>query len=156
LFNLKFVEHVRAYVTGLALRTPVVPSEWLSDAYKSQVSLKCENLQHTGSFKARGALSVMRSLTPAQLKKGVTAVSGGNHAQAVAWAARELGVDCVVEMWETASAFKVERTRGFGATVDLSSPDPSAAYDRALELVSSDAERRFLERRLRDVQPPPA
>ena len=61
--------------------------------------------------------------------------SAGNHAQAVAWAAREEGVDCVVEMWESASAFKLERTRGYGATVDLSPPDPAAAYDRALGLV---------------------
>ena len=61
--------------------------------------------------------------------------SAGNHAQAVAWAAREEGVDCLVQMWEGVSPLKVEATRGYGATVDLSPPDPAAAYDRVLAVV---------------------
>jgi threonine dehydratase len=99
------------------------------------VWLKAELLQKTGSFKARGAINRILTLTPEEKERGVVTWSAGNHAQAVAWAAREEGVDCVVEMWATASAFKVERTRAYGAEVDLSSPDPAAAYDRALELV---------------------
>jgi threonine dehydratase len=61
--------------------------------------------------------------------------SAGNHAQAVAWAAAEEGVDCLVQMWEGVSALKVEATRGYGAAVDLSPPDAAAAYDRVLAIV---------------------
>src|SRR5262245_23730376 len=72
---------------------------------------------------------------PAERERGVVTWSAGNHAAAGAWAAAQEGVDCLVEMWETASALKVEATRSYGATVDTSSPDPAAAYDRVLEIV---------------------
>jgi threonine dehydratase len=123
------VEAARERIAGRVLRTPALQSD------AGGVWLKAELLQKTGSFKARGAINRMLTLSEDEKQRGVVTWSAGNHAQAVAWAAREEGVDCVVEMWESASAFKVERTRGYGATVDLSPPDPSAAYDRALELV---------------------
>jgi threonine dehydratase len=123
------VEAARERIAGRVVRTPLL---W-SDA--SGVWLKAELFQHTGSFKARGALNWILALTAEEKRRGVVTWSAGNHAQAVAWAAAQEGADCVVEMWETASAFKVERARRLGATVDVSSPDPSAAYDRALELV---------------------
>jgi threonine dehydratase len=124
------VEAARERIRGRVLRTPVFQSE-----ASGGVWLKAELFQQTGSFKARGAINRILSLSEAEKRNGVVTWSAGNHAQAVAWAARAEGVDCVVEMWESASPFKIERTRGFGATVDLSPPDPSAAYDRALELV---------------------
>lgn len=127
------VEAARARIAGRILRTPVFRSDAAGDTW-----LKAELLQKTGSFKARGALNRILTLSEEEKRRGVVTWSAGNHAQAVAWAAREEGVDCVVEMWESASAFKVERTRGYGATVDLSPPDPAVAYDRALELVESD------------------
>jgi len=102
------------------------------------VRLKAELLQKTGSFKARGALNRLSALTSEERKRGVVTWSAGNHAQAVAWAAAEEGVDCLVEMWQSASPFKVEATRGYGATVDLSSPDPAAAYERTLEVVEEE------------------
>ena len=107
------------------LRSPAAGGVWL----------KAELFQHTGSFKARGALNRIAALTAEERERGVVTWSAGNHAQAVAWAAAQEGVDCLVEMWETASAFKIERTRGYGATVDTSSPDPAAAFDRTLEVV---------------------
>ncbi len=122
------VAAARERIAGRVLRTPALRSH-------DGVWLKAELFQHTGSFKARGAINRILALTEEEKRRGVVTWSAGNHAQAVAWAARAEGVDCVVEMWESASAFKIERTRGFGATVDLSPPDPSAAYDRALELV---------------------
>jgi len=122
------VEAARERIAGRVVRTPTLQSH-------GGVWLKAELLQRTGSFKARGALNRMLTLTADEQRRGVVTWSAGNHAQAVAWAAQEEGVDCVVEMWESASPFKIERTRGFGATVDLSPPDPAAAYDRALELV---------------------
>jgi len=121
------VESAREMLRGRVVRTPTLMT--------GGVWLKAELLQHTGSFKARGALNRISALTPAERERGVVTWSAGNHAQAVAWAAAQEGVDCLVEMWGTASAFKVERTRAYGATVDVSSPDPAAAFDRTLEVV---------------------
>jgi threonine dehydratase len=123
------VERARALLTGRVHRTPTFRSTTLG------VSLKAELFQKTGSFKVRGALNRIAALTPDERKAGVVTWSAGNHAQAVAWAAREEGVDCLVQMWEGVSPLKVEVTRGFGATVDLSSPDPAAAYDQTLAVV---------------------
>lgn len=126
------VERARAVLAQRINRTPTFVSAALG------VSLKAELLQHTGSFKARGALNRVAALTPEERERGVVTWSAGNHAQAVAWAAAEAGVDCLVEMWQTASAFKVERSRSYGAAVDTSSPDPAAAYDRTLEVVEQE------------------
>jgi threonine dehydratase len=123
------VERAHSVLGERIHRTPTFRSAALG------VSLKAELFQKTGSFKARGALNRLSSLTPEERRSGVVTWSAGNHAQAVAWAAREEGVDCLVEMWEGVSPLKVEVTRGFGATVDLSAPDPAAAYDRTLAVV---------------------
>jgi len=123
------VERARAVLDGRVVRTPTLESAALG------VSLKAELFQHTGSFKARGALNRLAALTPEERERGVVTWSAGNHAQAVAWAAAEAGVDCLVQMWETASPFKVERARSYGASVDVASPDPAVAYHRTLETV---------------------
>jgi threonine dehydratase len=124
------VEAARERIAGRVVCTPVFRSDATGGVW-----LKAELFQTTGSFKARGAINRILALSEEEKRRGVVTWSAGNHAQAVAWAARAEGVDCVVEMWESASPFKIERTRRFGAAVDLSPPDPSAAYDRALELV---------------------
>jgi threonine dehydratase len=121
-------------LAGRIHRTPTFSSASLG------VSLKAELFQKTGSFKVRGALNRLAALTPEERPRGVVTWSAGNHAQAVAWAAGEEGVDCLVQMWEGVSPLKVEATRGYGATVDLSPPDAAAAYERALAL--TEAERR--------------
>ena len=113
-------------LAGRIHRTPTFSSAALG------VSLKAELFQKTGSFKARGALNRLGALTLEERRRGVVTWSAGNHAQAVAWAAAEEGVDCLVQMWDGVSPLKVEATRGYGAIVDLSPPDPAAAYDRAL------------------------
>jgi threonine dehydratase len=123
------VERARAVLAGRIERTPTFGSRSLG------VSLKAELFQKTGSFKARGALNRLAALTPEERERGVVTWSAGNHAQAVAWAAAEAGVDCLVQMWQTASTFKVEAARSYGATVDVSSPDPAVAYERTLEVV---------------------
>jgi threonine dehydratase len=123
------VERARTVLAGRIHRTPTVGSLDLG------VSLKAELFQRTGSFKARGALNRLAALTPEERQRGVVTWSAGNHAHAVAWAAAEEGVDCLVQMWEGVNALKVEATRAHGATVDLSPPDPAAAYDRVLEIV---------------------
>jgi threonine dehydratase len=126
------VERARAVLAGRIERTPTFGSAELG------VSLKAELFQRTGSFKARGALNRLSALTPEERERGVVTWSAGNHAQAVAWAAAEAGVDCLVQMWQTASAFKVEAARSYGATVDVSSPDPAVAYERTLEVVEQE------------------
>jgi len=128
--NREDVERARETLAGGVLRTPTLRSPAAGGVW-----LKAELFQHTGSFKARGALNRLAGLTEEERGRGVVTWSAGNHAQAVAWAAAQEGVDCLVEMWETASAFKIARTRGYGATVDTSSPDPAAAFDRTLEVV---------------------
>jgi threonine dehydratase len=126
------VEHARSVLDGRIHRTPTLRSTTLG------VSLKAELFQKTGSFKARGALNRVVALKPEERSRGVVTWSAGNHAQAVAWAAGEEGVDCLVQMWEGVSPLKVEATRGYGATVDLSPPDAAAAYDRALALAEEE------------------
>jgi len=123
------VERARSVLSGRIHRTPTFASATLG------VSLKAELFQKTGSFKVRGALNRLGALTPDERERGVITWSAGNHAQAVAWAAAEEGVDCLVQMWEGVSPLKVEATRGYGATADLSPPDPVAAYDRTLAIV---------------------
>ena len=123
------VKHARTVLAGRIRRTPTFDSRVLG------VSLKAELFQETGSFKARGALNRLLALTPEERESGVVTWSAGNHAQAVAWAAAQVGVDCLVQMWKGVSPLKVEATRGHGATVDLSPPDPAAAYDRVLAIV---------------------
>jgi threonine dehydratase len=127
------VEQAREVLAGRIHRTPTFGSTALGG-----VSLKAELFQKTGSFKARGALNRLAALTPEERARGVVTWSAGNHAQAVAWAATEAGVDCLVEMWQTASPLKIEAARGYGATVDVSAPDAAAAYERTLEVVEGE------------------
>jgi threonine dehydratase len=109
-------------------RTPLLENRTL------RARLKCELLQRTGSFKVRGALNKISSLTEEQKRRGVIAISAGNHAQAVAYAAALEGIDALVVMWQGASPQKIEATRGYGATVDLQATDPSDAFDRLHQL----------------------
>ena len=109
-------------------RTPLLENRTL------RARLKCELLQRTGSFKVRGALNKISTLTEEQKRRGVIAISAGNHAQAVAYAAALEGIDALVVMWQGASPQKIEATRGYGATVDLQATDPSDAFDRLHQL----------------------
>jgi threonine dehydratase len=108
-------ERIRPYVH----RTPVLASRTLDERVGSRVFFKCENLQRVGAFKARGAFSRLTLLTPEELARGVVAFSSGNHAQAVALAARELGARATIVMPKDAPALKVAATRGYGAEVIL-------------------------------------
>jgi threonine dehydratase len=123
------VERARAVLAGRIHRTPTLGSTALG------VSLKAELFQKTGSFKVRGALNRLVALTPEERRRGVVTWSAGNHAQAVAWAANQEGVDCLVEMWQGVSPLKAEVTRRHGATVDMSASDAAVAYERTLSVV---------------------
>ena len=123
------VERAREAIARRVRRTPVLASPELG------VALKAELFQETGSFKARGALNRVLALGDDERRRGVVTWSAGNHAQAVAWACAQSGVDCLVCMWEHASPLKVEATRDYGASVDTSSPDAAAAYERVQAVV---------------------
>lgn len=102
---------------GVAVRTPMEESRWLSQLAGGPVRLKCENLQRTGSFKARGAYVRMARLSPEERARGVVAASAGNHAQGVALSAQLLGIQARVYMPEGAPLPKESATRGYGAEV---------------------------------------
>jgi threonine dehydratase len=106
-------------LSGAVVRTPLVHSGPLSDLTGATVYLKLETLQYTGSFKDRGALVKLSSLTPAQSAKGVIAVSAGNHAQGVAYHARRLGIPATIVMPLTTPFTKISRTEALGAKVLL-------------------------------------
>jgi threonine dehydratase len=108
------------------LRTPLLSCRTLApDAF-----LKAELLQRTGSFKPRGVLTKLASLTAEEKARGVIAISAGNHAQAVAWGSAQEGLDALVVMWRGASEAKIAATRGYGAEVDLEAADPGEAFRR--------------------------
>jgi threonine dehydratase len=116
------LDDIRAAATRLAGEvtcTPCLPSRTLSSMAGCEIFLKFENLQFTASFKERGALNKMAQLTAAERAHGVLAVSAGNHAQAVAYHAERMGIAATIVMPRFAPSVKVERTRGFGATVVL-------------------------------------
>lgn len=123
------VLRARPTIERFLVRTPMLSSRTLG------ARLKCELFQRTGSFKSRGALNKLGSLTDAERARGVIAISAGNHAQAAAYAAGEHGVDALVVMWQGASEQKIAATRGYGATVDLEATGPADAFVRLAELI---------------------
>lgn len=108
------------------------PSSTLGEHAGARLHLKCESFQKTGSFKPRGALNVVLSMEPERRARGLITVSAGNHAQAVAWAARAAGVPCTVVMPADAPRSKTDATRGYGATI-LPHPDRTTLFDRMRE-----------------------
>jgi threonine dehydratase len=122
------VEQARTTIGDRLPRTPLLTSRTIG------ARLKCELFQRTGSFKARGALNKISSLTDAEKRRGVIAISAGNHAQATAYAAAAEEIDALVVMWQGASEQKIEATRGYGAVVDLEASGPADAFVRLEEL----------------------
>src|SRR5437764_7984968 len=108
-------EAARERIHGRVRVTPVYGSGTLSRETGRDVGLKAENLQRTGSFKVRGAMNTLATLSAAERAAGVVAASAGNHGQAVAWAAREVGVHATIFMPQDAPMAKVEPTVGYGA-----------------------------------------
>lgn len=115
--SLENIRQAAKTILGQADRTPCRYSRQLSEISGATVILKYENLQFTGSFKERGALVKLLSLTPAQRKQGIIAMSAGNHAQAVAYQAKRLGIPVVIVMPCFTPNVKVEKTRAFGAEI---------------------------------------
>lgn len=119
MLTLTDIEDAALRLQGQLLDTPCVESRTLSQITGAQVFLKFENLQYTASFKERGACNKLAQLSDAERRRGVIAMSAGNHAQGVAYHAQRLGVRAVIVMPRFTPGVKIERTRGFGAEVVL-------------------------------------
>ncbi len=104
-------------IRGVAVRTPLLPAEWLSERVGGEVRLKCENLQHMGAFKQRGAYNMVARLSEEQRNAGIITYSSGNHGQATAYAGRAFSVPTVVVMPTDAPDVKVQGCRRLGAEV---------------------------------------
>src|SRR4051795_985781 len=128
------VRAARETVRGLVHETPVLSSATLSEIAGAPVWLKAELFQRVGAFKARGAFNRVAALTEEERGRGVIAISAGNHAQALALAAREYGVDALIVMWRDASETKIAATLGYGASVDTESAGSLEALARMREL----------------------
>ncbi len=115
-------------VRGIAIKTPMLHSQWLSDLTGQDIWFKCENLQRTGAYKLRGAYNMISQLSDSDKKRGVVAASAGNHAQGVALAAKQLGIKATIFMPVGASLPKYQATLGYGANVVLS----GAIFDETL------------------------
>ncbi len=135
----------RARIAPHVHRTPVLTSRSLDERTGARLFFKCESFQRVGAFKARGAFSRLTLLGPEERRRGVVAFSSGNHAQAVALAARTLGVSATIVMPHDAPALKLAATRGYGAAVRI--------YDRARESREEIA-RGIVEREGRVLVPP--
>jgi threo-3-hydroxy-L-aspartate ammonia-lyase len=139
------VEAAAARLLGAAHVTPVLTSRTVDEALGASVFFKCENFQRMGAFKFRGAFNALAKLDTAARSRGVVAFSSGNHAQAVALAARILGIDATIVMPDDAPASKLAATRGYGGRI--------VTYDRYRENREEIA-RRLADERGAAVVPP--
>jgi threonine dehydratase len=117
MLTIETIREAAARIAGHVHRTPVLTSRSFNEATGKEVFFKCENLQRAGAFKIRGATNKILSLTEEEKKRGVAAFSSGNHAQAVALASREAGIQAVIAMPDDAPKAKVAATKGYGAEI---------------------------------------
>jgi threonine dehydratase len=125
----------REAIAGRLHRTPMFSSATLTERVGAPVHLKAELFQRTGSFKPRGVLTKLASLSSEEKRRGVIGISAGNHAQALAYCAALERLDALLVMWQGASEQKIAATRAYGAEVDLEADNPAAAFDRLHELM---------------------
>jgi threonine dehydratase len=134
MLTIEDVKKAAGLIADRVLRTPLIYSQSLSRQFGADVYLKLENLQLTGSFKIRGALYKLLSMKAAIPPAGVVAASAGNHAQGVALAAREAGVEATIVMPQWASITKQEATRGYGGKVVIAGGSVEESIEKAEEL----------------------
>ena len=132
------IQEARERLRGHAEQTPIYLSETFSRRTGREVRLKAENLQRTGSFKVRGAVNKLSTLSPEERAAGVVAASAGNHGQAVAWAARELGMPATIYVPQDAPMAKVDACKNYGATTVMT----GAYFEDALEAAERHVEER--------------
>src|SRR5262245_44390493 len=133
--DLAAVRDAAERIRGIVHRTPVMTSETLDRLAGRRVFLKCENLQKVGAFKYRGATNAVRKLSDVEARRGVVTHSSGNHAQALALAARVRGIPAYIVMPKTAPAVKKAAVEGYGGIVTLCEPTLAAREEAAARLV---------------------
>ena len=126
------IQEARERLRGIAEETPIYLSETFSRRVGREVRLKAENLQRTGAFKVRGAVNKLTTLSPEERAAGVVAASAGNHGQAVAWAARQLGIRATIFVPVTAPMAKIDACRNYGAATEMAGEDFEDALDAAV------------------------
>ena len=131
------VRRARERIAGSVHRTPLLTSATTSKRVGADVRFKAELFQRTGSFKPRGVLNKLATLTDEEKRRGVISISAGNHAGALAYASAVEGIDALVVMWQTASPMKIAAARAYGATIDTEAPDIPSAFERLDDLVAS-------------------
>ncbi|MFC5384747.1 threonine ammonia-lyase [Aquamicrobium segne] len=132
------IEKAASRIDGHVLRTPLVEAPRLSELTGAQVLVKHENMQATASFKERGAVNKLSLLTQEEKKRGVIAMSAGNHAQAVAYHARRFDIPATIVMPETTPLVKVENTRRQGARIVLYGETLYESGDKAREIAAAE------------------
>jgi threonine dehydratase len=137
LLSLDDVQRARERIGDRLHRTPLLPSATTSKRIGADVRFKAELFQRTGSFKPRGVLNKLATLSDEDKRRGVISISAGNHAQALAYASALEGIDALIVMWQTASQLKIRAARGYGATVDDSPPTIPEAFEHLDALVES-------------------
>jgi threonine dehydratase len=135
LLSLDDVQRARERIGDRLPRTPLLGSATLSKQVGADVRFKAELFQKTGSFKPRGVLNKLATLSDEEKQRGLISISAGNHAQALAYASALEGLDALVVMWVDASPMKIAAARGYGATVDTEAPDKVAAFERLEQLI---------------------
>ncbi|HQC83109.1 MAG TPA: threonine ammonia-lyase [Bacillota bacterium] len=132
--HLKNIQRAAENLKPILLNTPLIRSDFFSEEYSCNVYLKPENLQRTGSFKIRGAYNKIANLTKEERNHGVISSSAGNHAQGVAYSAKEKGIPATIVMPNVTPLLKVDATKAFGAKVILHGDVYDEAYRHAMEL----------------------
>jgi threonine dehydratase len=133
--SFKDIESAAIRMAGLVHHTPVLTSSAINEMTGLEAYFKCENFQKVGAFKYRGATNAILSLSPEQAARGVATHSSGNHAAALALAARNRGIPCYVAMPENAPQVKIEAVRHYGAEITFCEPTLQSREDTLKEIV---------------------
>jgi threonine dehydratase len=112
------IEEAHKRISPFIHRTALLTNQTISELVGAEVFLKCENLQKVGAFKARGAMNAVLSLNETEKAKGVATHSSGNHGQALAWAAKQMGIPAYIVMPSNSPEVKKAAVKGYGAEVD--------------------------------------
>jgi threonine dehydratase len=137
LLSLEDVYRARERIGDRLHRTPLLGSATMLEKVGADVRFKAELFQRTGSFKPRGVLNKLATLSDEEKRRGVISISAGNHAQALAYGSAVEQIDALVVMWQTASPMKIAAARGYGATIDTEAPDIPSAFERLDELIET-------------------
>jgi threonine dehydratase len=134
--SLEDIQTAAKRISGLAHRTPVLTSKSINEIAGLEVFFKCENFQKVGAFKYRGATNAVRALSDADANRGVATHSSGNHAAALALAAKLRGISCYVAMPENAPKVKIEAVKSYGARITFCKPTLASREETLHEIVS--------------------